>query len=70
MNKFTFIFLLVFFVATLALGIYALRNTVSFKGQAGFKCPEREIPSEGFCPENQSPKIEKDSQGCIQFVCR
>jgi len=65
MNKFTFIFLLVFFVATLALGIYALRNTVSFKGQAGFKCP-----SEGFCPENQSPKIEKDSQGCIQFVCR
>lgn len=70
MNRFTLAFLILFFIVTLAIGLFAIKDTFLLTGEAGQNCPSQQIPPPDFCPEGQTAQIDKDAKGCIRFVCR
>jgi len=70
MNRFAAIFLILFFVVILGIGVMAIQEDVLLRGQASQTCPVPEIPSVSPCVEGASLQLVKNAEGCYTFACK
>jgi len=71
MNKFTVVFLILFLITMMTVGLMALNERLNLTGQAEEKkCPAQEFPKPDSCPGSTQPVLEKNAKGCFVFVCK
>ncbi|MBI4130170.1 hypothetical protein HY468_02550 [Candidatus Roizmanbacteria bacterium] len=71
MNKFAVLFLILFFLVVIGIGVLAVREELFSPGKAGQLCPVPQIPQNITCPEGQKMQlIKNNADGCYSFECR
>ena len=71
MNKFVLIFLLLFFVGVIIVGVVAVRQEIFKKSEAGGTlCAIPKLNLADSCPSGQRNVQSRAANGCIIFKCQ
>ena len=72
MNRYIVLFIVLFFLSAIGVGIVALLKDTNFNSGAGAAstCPPQRLPENKKCPEGLKMKLVEDNNGCYVFVCQ
>ncbi|MCR4263293.1 MAG: hypothetical protein NUV98_01060 [Candidatus Roizmanbacteria bacterium] len=72
MNRYIVIFIVLFFLTAIGIGIVALFKETNFNSGAGAAttCPPQTLPENKTCPEGYRMKLVEDNDGCYIFACQ